>query len=36
MMPKSGCRFSEDIMLNSLESITFMRFDRIRSNRIVI
>ena len=36
MMPKSGCRFSEDIMLNSLESITSMRFDRIRSNRVVI
>ena len=27
MMPKGGHRFSEDIMLNFLESITFMRFD---------
>ncbi len=24
---KPGCKLSEDIMLNFLESITFMRFD---------
>jgi len=35
-MPKSGHRFSEDIMLNFLESMTFMRFGSIQSKRIVI
>jgi len=27
MLPKSGSRFLEKSMLNSLESITFMHFD---------
>jgi len=31
MLPKSGARFSENNMLTSFESITFLR-----SNRIVI
>jgi hypothetical protein len=29
MMPKTDAVFREDIMLKLLESITFMRFDRV-------
>jgi hypothetical protein len=32
VMPKSGYRFSQDIMLNSLKSIMFMSFDRLDRN----
>jgi len=32
MMPKSGSHFRNNIMLNFLESITFMRFDRFDQN----